>query len=155
MHCFKASFMTLPHQHPERLAIFDLLWKYYEKTGNYSSATRILGKMAERHSTELTLAARVAYLGRAVLCVKSCSVVDRGMGELLQHLEEKMEVARVQVGLLETVRAKGGVSRRPGWRRSWWTSSPSTKTGRSLSNSGSLSWPFLQRRLHKFIARWL
>ena len=89
------SFMPPIHQHPECLTIFDLLWKYHEKAGNYSSAARVICKLVERHSNELSLAARVAYLGRAVMCVKSCSLVDWGIWELQKHLEEKMEVARV------------------------------------------------------------
>ena len=40
-----------------------------------------------------SLSGRVSYLSRAIMCVKS----SEGAGELLHHLEEKMEVARVQV----------------------------------------------------------
>ena len=75
--------------------MFDLLWKFYEKREDYVPAAKILAKLSERHSTELGLRERVAYLSRAVMCVKSS--IGAGTGELLQRLEENMEVARVQV----------------------------------------------------------
>ena len=95
-------------QHPETLAMFDLLWKYYEKTSQYVPAARILAKLADRHSTELSLAGRVQYLSRAIMCVKSSEggSANRAAGELLHHLEEKMEVARVQLQVLEAVSGK-------------------------------------------------
>ena len=45
-------------------------------------------------STELSLSNRVEYLSRAILCVKSGEAGEggRAAGELLHHLEEKMEV---------------------------------------------------------------
>jgi len=95
-------------QHPETLAMFDLLWKYYEKTSQYVPAARILAKLADRHSTELSLSGRVQYLSRAIMCVKSSEggSANRAAGELLHHLEEKMEVARVQLQVLEAVSGK-------------------------------------------------
>ena len=92
-------------QHPETLVMFDLLWKYYEKTRNYAAAAKILAKLADRHSTEINLQQRIEYLSRAIICVKSgeiCMESHRGgTGQLLHELEEKMEVARVQLQILE------------------------------------------------------
>lgn len=94
-------------QHPETLVMFDLLWKYYEKTRNYAAAAKILAKLADRHSTEINLQQRIEYLSRAIICVKSgeiCMESHRGgTGQLLHELEEKMEVARVQLQILDTV----------------------------------------------------
>jgi len=104
-------------QHPETLAMFDLLWKYYEKSSQYVPAARILAKLADRHSTELGLSGRVQYLARAIMCVKSSEggSSNRAAGELLHHLEEKMEVAQVQIKVLEAisgkVEAEGQISR--------------------------------------------
>ena len=104
-------------QHPETLAMFDLLWKYYEKNSEYIPAAKILSKLADRHSTELSLSGRVQYLSRAIMCVKSSDggSANRAAGELLHHLEEKMEVARVQLQVLEAVAghpdAEGQISR--------------------------------------------
>ena len=49
-------------QQPETLAMFDLLWKYYEKNSEYVPAAKILSKLADRHSTELTLSGRVQVI---------------------------------------------------------------------------------------------
>ena len=99
-------------QHPETLVMFDLLWKYYEKTRNYAAAAKILAKLADRHSTEINLQQRIEYLSRAIICVKSgeiCMESHRGgTGQLLHDLEEKMEVARVQLQVLENVNGLRG-----------------------------------------------
>ena len=52
-------------------------------------------------STEVDLNKRIEYLSRAVVCVKSgeATSASDGSGDILHNLEEKMEVARVQVGL--------------------------------------------------------
>ncbi len=47
---FLEAFLTRgTSQHPDTLVMFDLLWKYYEKTRNYSAAAKILSKLADRH----------------------------------------------------------------------------------------------------------
>ena len=74
-------FITGTAQHPETLVMFDLLWKYYEKTRNYAAAAKILAKLADRHSTEINLQQRIEYLSRAIICVKSgeiCMESHRG-----------------------------------------------------------------------------
>ena len=50
-------------------------------------------------STEIDLNKRIEYLSRAVVCVKSgeSSNASDSSGDILHGLEEKMEVARVQV----------------------------------------------------------
>ena len=52
-------------QQPETLAMFDLLWKYYEKNSEYVPAAKILSKLADRHSTELTLSGRVQVISHS------------------------------------------------------------------------------------------
>ena len=105
-------FITGTAQHPETLVMFDLLWKYYEKTRNYAAAAKILAKLADRHSTEINLQQRIEYLSRAIICVKSgeiCMESHRGgTGQLLHDLEEKMEVARVQLQVLDTLNGLRG-----------------------------------------------
>jgi len=89
-------------QHPDQLHLFDIIWKYYEKNGEYLLAAKILDKLSGRHSTELNLKNRVEYLSRAIMCVKSVEGENsRGIGQLSTELEEKMEVARVQLMVLE------------------------------------------------------
>jgi len=36
-------------QHPESVAMFDLLWKYYEKNREYVAAAKILSKLSDKH----------------------------------------------------------------------------------------------------------
>ncbi len=118
---FLEDFLTKgTKKHPESIVMFDLLWKFYEKTKSYPAAARILSKLADRHSTEINLAQRLEYLSRAIMCVKSGEVGSssgRGggagsVGELLHDLEEKMEVARVQVVIVEALQQlEGGEAR--------------------------------------------
>jgi len=104
-------------QHPDQLPLFDIIWKYYEKNGQYFLAAKILDKLSSRHSNELKLSSRIEYLSRAIMCVKSGEdgPTTSGAGQLLHHLEEKMEVARVQLMVLEAASniaaAAGTISR--------------------------------------------
>jgi hypothetical protein len=45
----KKLFCRCSAQHPETHFVFDLLWKFYEKNGNYRSAAKFLLRLAERH----------------------------------------------------------------------------------------------------------
>ncbi|XP_038049552.1 nuclear pore complex protein Nup155-like isoform X2 [Patiria miniata] len=89
----------------DNLHVMDLLWKYHEKTGNYPAAARILLKLAERHSTDVKLQQRIEYLSRAVMCAKSSNLrtSTSSEGEFLQELEEKLEVARLQLQVYEAI----------------------------------------------------
>ncbi|KAI0209905.1 hypothetical protein LSAT2_005340 [Lamellibrachia satsuma] len=89
--------------HPDNLAMLDLLWRYYEKTKNYSAAARILAKLAERRSTDVNLGQRIEYLSRAAMCAKSSTLRTTSAveGEFLHELEEKMEVAAIQLQIFE------------------------------------------------------
>ncbi|XP_059140242.1 nuclear pore complex protein Nup155-like [Physella acuta] len=77
----------------------DMLWKHYEKTENFQAATRILAQLAERHGSHISLNQRLDYLSRAVISAKSSTsrLGTSAAGELLHELEEKMEVARLQM----------------------------------------------------------
>lgn len=81
----------------------DLLWRYYEKNGNYGAAAKILDQLANREGPELTLDERIEYVSRAVMCAKSSTLPTASSqdGEFLHQLEEKMEVALVQLSVLE------------------------------------------------------
>ncbi|KAJ7370764.1 hypothetical protein OS493_029753 [Desmophyllum pertusum] len=41
-------------QQPSDLNILDLLWRYYEKTKNYSAAARVLSRLSEKESNSRT-----------------------------------------------------------------------------------------------------
>ena len=73
-------------------------------------------------SNEINLKQRIEYLSRAIISIKSTEVSMNdaamrtpthngiGGGELLHELEEKMEVARVQLQLVESI---GNLRRTP------------------------------------------
>lgn len=92
-------------QYIDSVAAMDMLWKYSEKNGNYIAAAKILSKLADRHGTDVSLQRRIEYLARAIVCVKGAEVLPstRTEGEFLHELEEKMEVARIQNQILDTL----------------------------------------------------
>lgn len=71
----------------------DLMWKFYERRGNYLGAAKILYKLATKQSHEYGLQERLEYLSRAKVCVEAIvTPVD-----FLHELEENMDVARIQI----------------------------------------------------------
>ncbi|CAC5400979.1 NUP155 [Mytilus coruscus] len=83
----------------EAVQALDMLWKYYEKLRNFPAAAKILSKLAERHGNDVRLQQRIEYLSRAIMCAKSSTthISSAADGEFLHELEEKMEVARLQL----------------------------------------------------------
>ncbi|XP_073400058.1 nuclear pore complex protein Nup155 isoform X1 [Dendrobates tinctorius] len=76
----------------------DLLWRYYEKSRNFSSAAKVAADLAILDSTEISLKQRIEYLSIAILSAKSSTGISTlSDGEFLHELEEKMEVARIQL----------------------------------------------------------
>ncbi|XP_040833408.1 nuclear pore complex protein Nup155 isoform X2 [Ochotona curzoniae] len=88
-----------------KVCYMDLLWRYYEKNRSFSSAARVLSKLADMHSTEISLQQRLEYIARAILSAKSSTAISSiaADGEFLHELEEKMEVARIQLQIQETL----------------------------------------------------
>uniref|UniRef100_A0A8C5EGR8 Nuclear pore complex protein Nup155 n=1 Tax=Gouania willdenowi TaxID=441366 RepID=A0A8C5EGR8_GOUWI len=83
----------------------DLLWRYYEKNRNFGKAAHVLARLAEMHSTEISLKQRLEYIARAILSAKSSSSItaQASDGEFLHELEERMELVRIQVQIQETL----------------------------------------------------
>ncbi|XP_056402290.1 nuclear pore complex protein Nup155 isoform X2 [Hyla sarda] len=82
----------------------DLLWRYYEKNRNFGSAARVVAKLADMDSTDISLKQRIEYLSIAILSAKSSTGVSMlSDGEFLHELEEKMEVARIQLQIQGTL----------------------------------------------------
>lgn len=95
---------------PIDLRLADLLWKYYERNGQYSAAAKILDKLATMHHDKIPLTQRIEYLARAVMCMRSDTIgYSVHHGELLRELEDKLEVAQVQKQILDALST--GVSR--------------------------------------------
>uniref|UniRef100_A0A672HEV3 Nucleoporin 155 n=1 Tax=Salarias fasciatus TaxID=181472 RepID=A0A672HEV3_SALFA len=83
----------------------DLLWRYYEKNRNFGKAAHVLARLADMHSTEISLKQRLEYIARAILSAKSSSCISAQAsdGEFLHELEEKMELVRIQVQIQDTL----------------------------------------------------
>jgi nuclear pore complex protein Nup155 len=82
--------------------MLDLMWKYYEKQRNFSGAARILVKLADKNTVDLTLQQRVEYLARASLCAKcvTSNINTPGDGDFLHEVEDKLEVCFHQLFFL-------------------------------------------------------
>uniref|UniRef100_A0A4W4F518 Nuclear pore complex protein Nup155 n=1 Tax=Electrophorus electricus TaxID=8005 RepID=A0A4W4F518_ELEEL len=98
--------MHIIKQDQSKVRNMDLLWRYYEKTCSFGRAAHVLARLADMHSTEISLKQRLEYISRAILSAKSSSCISSmgADGEFLHELEEKMEVVRIQVQIQETLR---------------------------------------------------
>ncbi len=65
------------------MANYDLLWKYYEKSGNFIAAARVLSRLADAHSTAISLALRIEYLSRSIVCARAA---ETSFGNAVQVL---------------------------------------------------------------------
>ncbi|XP_076842691.1 nuclear pore complex protein Nup155 isoform X2 [Brachyhypopomus gauderio] len=95
--------MHIIKQDQSKVRNMDLLWRYYEKSRNFGKAAHVLARLADMHSTEISLKQRLEYISRAILSAKSSSCISSmgADGEFLHELEEKMEVVRIQVQIQE------------------------------------------------------
>ncbi|XP_075900928.1 nuclear pore complex protein Nup155 [Nelusetta ayraudi] len=97
--------MHMIKQDQSKVHNMDLLWRYYEKNRNFGKAAHVLARLADMHSTEISLKQRLEYMARAILSAKSSSSISAQAsdGEFLHELEEKMELVRIQVQIQETL----------------------------------------------------
>ncbi|MGH0126184.1 UNVERIFIED_CONTAM: hypothetical protein FKN15_005580 [Acipenser sinensis] len=97
--------MRMIKQDQNKVCYMDLLWRYYEKNKSFNKASHVLARLADMHSTEITLQQRLEYISRAILSAKSSTSAtsQAADGEFLHELEEKMEVARIQLQIQETL----------------------------------------------------
>ncbi|XP_035247718.1 nuclear pore complex protein Nup155 [Anguilla anguilla] len=97
--------MHMIKQNQNKVRNMDLLWRYYEKNRSFSKAAHVLARLADMHSTEISLKQRLEYISRAILSAKSssCTSAQGPDGEFLHELEEKMEVVRIQMQIQDTL----------------------------------------------------
>ncbi|RXN00007.1 Nuclear pore complex protein Nup155 [Acipenser ruthenus] len=97
--------MRMIKQDQNKVCYMDLLWRYYEKNKSFNKASHVLARLADMHSTEITLQQRLEYISRAILSAKSSTSAtsQAADGEFLHELEEKMEVARIQLQIQDTL----------------------------------------------------
>ncbi|KAI0735282.1 nucleoporin [Earliella scabrosa] len=92
---------------PVSVEKFQLLWQFYVKDGQPLRAAEVLAILAESTEFNLTLDTRLEYLTLAVGNAKSHPVSVGGRHEtaiaFLTDLEEKLEVAQVQLELYNTL----------------------------------------------------
>ncbi|UMM31334.1 hypothetical protein L5515_012851 [Caenorhabditis briggsae] len=80
---------------------FDLLWRFYEKSGNYDKAARLLSKLAENDNWKMGLTQRCAYLSHAILCAQSCK--DSTVTANIDELRDRLDVANVQMRIKDAL----------------------------------------------------
>ncbi|XP_012285460.1 nuclear pore complex protein Nup155 [Orussus abietinus] len=82
----------------------ELLWQFYERNKNHAAAAKILDALATKVGSELSLPQRIEYLARAVVCMRSDQAgYAPHLGIFLRELEDKVEVARIQQLILDTI----------------------------------------------------
>lgn len=76
---------------PQNITLADLLWKFYERSGQHAAATKILNKLASSPNADLQLSERIEYLARAVMCMRSESNgYSASSGVALIDIEDKV-----------------------------------------------------------------
>ncbi|XP_034048068.1 nuclear pore complex protein Nup155 [Thalassophryne amazonica] len=97
--------MHMIKQDQNKVHNMDLLWRYYEKNRNFGKAAQVLARLADMHSTEISLKQRLEYIARAILSAKSTSYISAqgADGGFLHELEERMDLVRIQVQIQETL----------------------------------------------------
>ncbi|GAA6057256.1 hypothetical protein JCM3770_003825 [Rhodotorula araucariae] len=92
---------------PTTLEKSDLLWQYYVRTARYARAAHVLASLAETAAFPLSLQKRVEYLSLAVGNAKSqLPSGSSARGDAVQFLtdvEEKLEVAQVQIEIFRAI----------------------------------------------------
>ncbi|XP_077397334.1 nuclear pore complex protein Nup155-like isoform X2 [Festucalex cinctus] len=101
----EAHLTYMIQKNQRKIEIMDLLWRYYEKNRSFGKAAHVLASLADLHSPEISLMKRLEYLARAIFSAQSSSrLMDQAAdSDFLHVLEEKMEVARIQLQVQETL----------------------------------------------------
>ncbi|KAG9222729.1 hypothetical protein CCMSSC00406_0004643 [Pleurotus cornucopiae] len=92
---------------PATVQKYQLLWQFYVKAGKPLRAAEVLASLAESTEFDLSLSSRYEYLTLAVGNAKSHPISSDGRHEtaiaFLTDLEEKLEVAQVQLEMYTTL----------------------------------------------------
>ncbi|SCV71463.1 BQ2448_3051 [Microbotryum intermedium] len=91
-------------QEPTTLEKTDLLWRLYARTSRYDLAAGVLAHLAETTRFPLSIYKRVEYLSLAVANAKSQFPSTQAQAvQFLTDVEEKLEVAQVQVEIYRAI----------------------------------------------------
>eukprot|EP00698_Gefionella_okellyi_P004934 TRINITY_DN14557_c0_g1_i1.p1 TRINITY_DN14557_c0_g1~~TRINITY_DN14557_c0_g1_i1.p1 ORF type:complete len:1315 (+),score=335.24 TRINITY_DN14557_c0_g1_i1:93-4037(+) len=90
----------------------DLLWKFYVHNEKYAPACHILSTLADDKTSRFSLEKRIEYLSLAIGMAKSCVGPSQGGvdGEFLHELQDKLDVARIQLQTYQELRGMLGVA---------------------------------------------
>ncbi|KAH7340172.1 Non-repetitive/WGA-negative nucleoporin C-terminal-domain-containing protein [Rhizoctonia solani] len=98
----------------------ELLWQFFVHSGQYLRAAYALQSLADSE-TDLDLEARIEYLSLAVSNAKSHPSSEYGQHEtaveFLSDLEDKLEVAQVQLEVANLLSRRYAIETDPEWRR--------------------------------------
>ncbi|CAD6193604.1 unnamed protein product [Caenorhabditis auriculariae] len=82
---------------------FDLLWKFYEKSGNYEKAARLLSKLAENDNFDIPLVQRCSYLSHAIMCAQASK--DPNITASIEDLRDRLDIANIQTTIRDALDA--------------------------------------------------
>ena len=104
---------------PHTLEKSDLLWQLFVRTGRYADAAHVLAVLADTSAFPLSIPKRVEYLSLAVGNAKSQlpSALAGGSVQFLTEVEEKLEVAQVQIEVYRAIEELLELG--PDERRAW------------------------------------
>ncbi|XP_024084605.1 nuclear pore complex protein Nup154 isoform X1 [Cimex lectularius] len=89
---------------PDSKRFRDLMWQYYERSGDHAKAALILYKLATGRGDAIKLQQRLTYLGKAVMCMRSDEVgCAPHLGVFHHELEDLVQVTRVQKQVLDKI----------------------------------------------------
>ncbi|PAV77871.1 hypothetical protein WR25_11493 [Diploscapter pachys] len=75
----------------------DLLWKFYEKSGNYGKAADKLSTLVNDQNSDIGLEQRISYLSHAIICARSAA--DDETKESIDSLRDLLDVAQIQLSI--------------------------------------------------------
>ncbi|PAV82795.1 hypothetical protein WR25_25493 isoform A [Diploscapter pachys] len=81
----------------------DLLWKFYEKSGNYGKAADKLSTLVNDQNSDIGLEQRISYLSHAIICARSAA--DDKTKESIDSLRDLLDVAQIQLSIRDTLLA--------------------------------------------------
>ncbi|XP_028967547.1 nuclear pore complex protein Nup155 [Galendromus occidentalis] len=84
----------------DSISTLDLWCRYHKLNGKFDKASALLLNIARRQGADLSLAQRIEYIARAIVCAKSGGP---STAELFTQLEEFLELAQIQHMIYERV----------------------------------------------------
>ncbi|KHN83016.1 Nuclear pore complex protein, partial [Toxocara canis] len=90
-------------------AYLDLLWRFYERNGNFAKAARLLYTLARRDTSAFDLRRRIAYLSQALMCARAAADQlgdECESRKFLLGVQAELDVAEIQLATENAILAK-------------------------------------------------